>query len=75
MTEYTANGYGLGGDHKYTDRTTAALGKNRDPKKGQKVYRIVIANDTEIRGGEIWVHEGTTLVNNDTLKVTVKTTV
>ena len=75
MTNYTANAYGLGGDHKYTDRTTAALGKNKDPKKGQDCDRIVIAAGSQIMGGEIWVNLGTTLVNNDTLTITVRTTV
>jgi hypothetical protein len=75
MTDYTANAYGIDGDHKYTDRTTAALGKNRDPNKGQKCVRFVIAADTQIMGGEIWVNADTVIANSDGLNITVLTTV
>ena len=75
MSAFTANCYGLEGDHKYTDRTTAALGRNKDPKKGQKCYRLVIAAENEMMGGEIWVNAGTTLANADTFTITLKTTV
>jgi hypothetical protein len=75
MSEFTANCYGIEGDHKYTDRTTAALARNRDPKKGQKCYRLVIAADTEIMGGEIWINADETLANSDSLNFTLLTTV
>jgi hypothetical protein len=74
MTEYTATGYGIDGDNKYTDRTTAALTRNADPNKGQKCVRIAVAAENEIMGGEIWVNAGTVLANADTLKITVTTT-
>ena len=74
MADYTATGYGVDGDNKYTDRTTAALGKNRDPNKGQKCVRIAVAAENEIMGGEIWVNADTTLANADTLTITVTST-
>lgn len=73
-TDYTATAYGVGGDNKYTDRTTAALGKNRDPNKGQKCVRFVIAAENEIMGGEIWVNEGTTIAASDTFTITATAT-
>ena len=48
MSDYTATCYGISGDNKYTDRTTAALGKNKDPNKGQKCVRVGIAAENEI---------------------------
>ena len=74
MADYTATCYGISGDNKYTDRTTAALGKNRDPNKGQNCVRVVVAAENEIMGGEIWVNAGTVLANADTLTITVTTT-
>jgi len=75
MSNYTATCYGISGDHKYTDRTTAALTRNRDPKKGQTCVRVVVAAEDEIMGGELWVNADTVLVNADTLTLTVTTTV
>jgi len=74
MSDYTATCYGISGDHKYTDRTTAALTRNRDPKKGQKCVRVVVAAENEIMGGELWVNADTVLANADTLTLTVTTT-
>jgi hypothetical protein len=81
MTDYTANCYGIGRDRKASDdKTTAAL---RNPfskvNKGQKCTRLIIAAGdltgvNKILGGELWVHEGTTLANADTLTITVTTT-
>jgi hypothetical protein len=75
MTDYSANAYGIDGDHKYTDRTTAALGKNRDPNKGQKCIRYVIAAGSEIMGGEVWVNADTAVANGEAFNITVNTTV
>jgi hypothetical protein len=75
MSTFTANCYGIEGDHRDKDRTTAALGKNRDPKKGQKCSRLVIAAENEIMGGEIWINADTTLANSDSLNFTLLTTV
>ena len=76
MSAFTANAYGIEGDHKYTDRTTAALARNKDPKKGQNCFRLVIAaNGTEIQGGEIWINKGNTIANADTFTITLRTTV
>ena len=74
MSDYTATCYGISGDNKYTDRTTAALGKNKDPNKGQKCVRVSIAAENEIMGGEVWVNADTVLANGDTLTLTVTTT-
>ena len=74
MSDYTATCYGISGDHKYTDRTTAALTRNRDPKKGQKCVRVAIAAGSQIMGGEVWVNADTVLANADTLTLTVTTT-
>ena len=81
MSDYTATCYGIEGDHKYTNRTTAALGRNKDPNKGQKCRRLVIAAENEIMGGEIWVNvdncEGSppAIKNSDTFTITLTTTV
>ena len=74
MADYTATCYGISGDHKYTDRTTAALTRNIDPNKGQKCVRVTIAAENEIMGGEVWVNADTVLANADTLTLTVTTT-
>ena len=74
MSDYTATCYGISGSNKYTDRTTAALGKNRDPNKGQKCMRFTVAAENEIMGGEIWVNIGTVCANADTFTITVTTT-
>ena len=75
MTDYSADAYGIDGDHKYTDRTTAALTRNKDPKKGQKVWRYVIKADSEIMGGEVWVNADTAVANGEAFNITVRTTV
>ena len=75
MSAFTADAYGIEGDHKYTDRTTAALTRNRDPKKGQKCYRLVIAAEDEVMGGEMWINGDTTVANGETIEITVTTTV
>ena len=74
MPNYTATCYGVSGDNFYTDRTTDALGKNKDPNKGQKCVRVAIAAGSQIMGGEVWVNAGTVLANADTLTLTVTTT-
>jgi hypothetical protein len=74
MTDYTATAYGVSGDNKYTDRTTAALTRNRNPKKGQKCVRFAIAAETEIMGGEIWVNADTTVAAADTFTITATAT-
>ena len=76
MADYTATCYGIGRDRKASDdKTTAAL-RNPHSKinKGQKCTRVIVAPENEIMGGEIWVNEGTTLANADTLTITVTTT-
>jgi hypothetical protein len=73
-TDYTATCYGVGGDNKFTDRTTAALTRNRDPKKGQKCVRFAIAAETEIMGGEIWVNADTAIIATDTFTITATAT-
>ena len=74
MADYTATCYGIGGDNKYSNRTTDALGNNKDPKKGQNCVRVVVAAENEIMGGELWVNADTVLANADTLTLTVTTT-
>lgn len=74
MADYTATAYGIARSNKGTDRTTAALGKNRDPNKGQKCMRFVIAAENEIMGGEIWVNEDTTVAAADTFTITATAT-
>ena len=75
MATYTTTCYGIEGDHKYTDRTTAAITRNRDPKKGQKCFRLVVAAENEVMGGEIWVNADTTVANAETIELTITTTV
>jgi len=86
MTDYTATAYGVGGANKYSDRTTDALGKNivgttdadsirgRDPNKGQRCMRFVIAAEDEIQGGEIWVNIDTTVSAGETFIITATAT-
>ena len=74
MADYTATCYGISGDNKYTDRTTAALTRNQDPNKGQKCVRFAVAAENEIMGGEIWVNGDTVCANADTFTITVTTT-
>ena len=72
MSDYTATCYGISRSRKGGDKTTAALRNPIDNvNKGQKSVRYVIAVGAEIMGGEIWVNEGTTLVADDTLTLTV----
>ena len=73
-TDYTATCYGVSGDNKYTDRTTAALTRNADPNKGQKCVRFAIAAETEIMGGEIWVNADTAIIATDTFTITATAT-
>ncbi|OEU68397.1 MAG: hypothetical protein BBJ57_02205 [Desulfobacterales bacterium PC51MH44] len=74
MADYTATAYGIDGDNKYTDRTTAALTRNADPNKGQKCIRFAVAAENEIMGGEIWVNADTVVANADTFTITATTT-
>jgi hypothetical protein len=74
MSDYTAVCYGIARSRKGTNKSTLALGENKDPNKGQKCMRMVVVAENEIMGGEIWVNEGTVLANSDTLTITVTTT-
>ena len=73
MSDYTANAYGVGNSRKGGDKTTTAL---RNPlsgmSKGQKVMRFVIAEGSEIMGGEIFVNVDTTIAAADTLTITIQ---
>jgi hypothetical protein len=73
-TEYTANCYGLDDSRKGKNRSTIAIGENPDVNKGQKCTRLVIAADTNIMGGEIWVTDATVavpLIATDTFTITL----
>ena len=71
MSDYTATCYGVADSRKGKNLTTAALGENQDPNKGQKSMRFVVAAESEIMGGIIWVNKGTTIAADDTLTITV----
>jgi len=72
MADYTANAYGVATSRKGGDKTTTAL---RNPlsamSKGRKVMRFVVAEGSEIMGGEIYVNTDTTIAASDTLTITV----
>ena len=76
MADYTATCYGIDRSRKANDDKTSAGLRNPRSKinKGQKCMRVIVAAENEIMGGEIWVNEGTTLANADTLTITVTTT-
>jgi hypothetical protein len=76
MADYTANAYGIGQSRKDGKSNTSAgvrVEKSTLPGKGKKCMRFVIAEGSEIMGGEIWVNEGTVIANADTFTITATT--